>query len=188
MNETKPKKMVRRSVAMGLVVICIMLTASMVGIVIFFIPAHNQVSNLQSQLNDANDNLTAVLNLNKSIVLVNGEEATQQNSAQQNSFSEWDLDQINYSGYITVWVNSVDPLSSAQTVWVELSYVSPYLKNNYDEKQTLSDKNILGFLQDYASFPVLPTEPESFYGPVVVKVGTNLGFNATEKVTITYYY
>ena len=154
------KKMVRRSVAIALGIICIILAAGLVGAIL----------GLQNQVND----LTNTINLGKSLVMVNYQTVNQA----AGSYYSWHLSGIGYAGYISVDVQS----STTNDTYVRIIY-SAYVgvglgltRFHYDNQTGVGTGGTV-------NVPILP------YSVLEVRVGnSNLINGATETVTITYYY
>jgi len=149
-NEMKPMKMVRRSVALALGIICIVLIAGLGSAMVYYTITVND--------------LTDIANLNKSTLWVNDTTVTQPAS----NYTSWFF-VPKYAGYVSVHV-----LSTTSNTYVRLIYPSYGL--NYDSQISVSTYEV-------SDFPVLPTPY------LEIRVGnTNSVGNATETVTITYYY
>jgi hypothetical protein len=166
MSEQKiERKVVGRTVAIALGIVCIILAASLVGVIVNYtsiisdrektISSQNsQVANLQSQVSDLNN----TLNLSKSKILY-------RETIPFYGYS-WHFSTSN-AGYISVNVQS----SSGK--YVQVSYVAYGVE--YYNSITVGTNGT-------AIFPVLPAE---------IGVGvnnTNLSNETTATVTITYYY
>jgi hypothetical protein len=180
-NEPEPKKMVRRNVAVALGIICIVLAIGLVGAIAGYTSMINgkdstissqasQISSYQNQVN----NLTNTLDLSESTVWVNNQTISQ--AAYRYTF--WTYS-INNAGYVSVNVQS----STTNNTYVTVNW---YLDG------ILYYNNVTVGTSGRAVFPVLPTLP---YGElsgsnyILIKVGnTNKVGNATETVSITYYY
>jgi predicted PurR-regulated permease PerM len=162
MSEPKPKKMVRRSIAVALGIVFIVLIAGLGGAIAYYTMRNNS---LQNQVND----LTNTLNLGKSTVWVNSQTISQDANSYywwNSPFYPWNL---NYCGYISVQVLS----STTSNTYVRVIYTVHGI--NYDNQINVGSMGT-------AVFPVLPTSIE-------IRVGNTNFFNgATETVTITYYY
>jgi hypothetical protein len=190
MSEKKvsEKKVVRRSVAIALGGISIILVAAL-GVVAYMSyssTSTTSVTSLQKQINDLNatynsyvsshshtnseyDNLNSIIELKQSTVVATDKTVSQANSQYYNfSLS------ANYAGYVVVTVES----STVAGTWVQVSYSSHGL--NYNQAYTGSQAISVG---NSAIFPILPST-------VTIGVGNGLifGSGATETVTITYYY
>ena len=166
----KPKKMVSRNVVIVPVIICIVLASGLLGALI-------QISSLNSNVS----NLTDILNFEKSTILVNGQTVSQT----ADNYTSWVFNpesgaevskcmcidsmnwSIKYAGML-----SVDVQSSTNETYVRVIYTTPI----YDNQENVGTNGTMDFL-------VFPT------GNIEVRVGnTNASENATETVTITYYY
>ena len=178
------KKVVGRGVAIALGSICIVLIAFIAYFSITGISAQNSYNNLQKQVND----LTNITNLADSRVLVNDQTVSQT----AGNYTSWMFNpsgqsiithswSINYAGVLKVDVQSsttnntyvrvIYSWYNPQFAFAEYSWGVHY--NNQIEVGTIGT----------ASFPVFPTYD------IEIRVGsTNTSENATETVTITYYY
>jgi hypothetical protein len=184
-----PKKMVSRSVAVALGIICIILVAGL-GMVLFigysptsgslqttyndYVSNHHhtddeynslnsQKTSLQNQVND----LTSTLNLGKSTVWVNDQTVNQG----AGSYYGWDygVGSVPYAGYVLVNIQS----STTDKTYVRVIYSSHGV--NYDNQIGVGTSGT-------AVFPVLSSSIE-------IRVGNSNFINgATETVTVTYYY
>jgi hypothetical protein len=197
MNETKPKKMVRRNVALALGIICIILVVGLLGTIL---GAILQISSLNSKVSD----LTDIANLDK-LTVVNDTTVTQT----ANNYTSWFF-APEYAGYVLV-----DVLSTTPNTYVRLLY-------NYNGTVNYDNQISVG-VSGTADFPVLPSSPFSYYTfndaqfsntafstsfsnkafplsiteyshtkyvtNIEIRVGnTNTVTNATETVEITYVY
>jgi hypothetical protein len=166
MNEIKPKKMVRRNVAIALGIICIILIAGLGGVATFYMSVitdrdntitskDEQISPLNFIIRDQNETISSLNNqvaslqsqasnlhiwsTENSTVLVNNE-----------SFGDapsrgWSLRDFSYAGYVSVLVLSNDH--------------SPDVEFYYDVNGTPFDHKIsLDFGGGTVVFPVLPTQ------------------------------
>jgi DNA-binding transcriptional ArsR family regulator/cell division protein FtsB len=200
MDETKPKKMVRRSAAIALGIICILLIAFIAYFSITGISAQNSYDTLQNQnkqlqtwldgnetlLNQTQDNntnlqneidslnstslqsevnnMTDILNLDKSTTLYNGTITIVANTLEMTMLEE----STPYAGYATVQVSS--PIGEIVTVTAVWDYY-PILRYQNDFNAGSNGTAI---------FPVLP--------PGMVVYFSTLNSTETANVTITYNY
>jgi len=184
MSETKSEKMVRRSVAIALGIICIVLIAGFVGVFAYYVSSHHHSD---SEYND----LTEEVNGEKSVVLVN------QTVTLENNYTSWSI-WVNKTGRILISVENY-PLNFfgyfnngyLRTVW-NISFNNVL---NFDE----TSFNTLNF-DENDSVPLLPAwSLYSFSYPVVVYVNNstnvevtigspNASFAHNQTVIITYYY
>lgn len=164
-SELKPKKMVSRSVAIALGIVCILLIAGL-GVAMVYYSSyvndhHNadyQYDSLQNQVND----LFSIVHLYNSTVWVNNQTMNQ----------NWMWDEsANYAGYVSITVLS----STNRTTWLNVLYYA-HNYTAYDNPTTIGTNGT-------AYFTVLPS-------PIYCYVGDpNTPFNGTTvTVTITYYY
>jgi hypothetical protein len=163
--ETKPKKMVRRNVALALGVICIVLVAGLAGTIMVL---NSQITSLQDQL----DFWTNIVNLNESSVM--------ENITITNSYSgAWYLQ---YSGL--VWVD----LQTNST-----SFVVTGGFREYGDRISIVQQETRNYSQ-YTSnkyFPFisvkgsqLPLNPNNFG----IQIYDNSAEVLTGNLTIIYYY
>ena len=203
------KKVVRRSVAIGLGIVCILLIASLGGAMAYYVSTHHHSDSDYHSLSSQNTNLYNIVNLDDSTVWVNDTTVTQT----ANNYTSWDFS-ASYAGYVSVNVQT----STAVTTYVEVIYSAYDI--NYDKKTIVSTSGTAAFpvlfsplifmmnvsTSETAAFPLLPRFPITGFsvsngasGPppknlpshssVEIRVGnTNTVSNATETVTITYNY
>jgi hypothetical protein len=167
MSEQKPeKKVVGRTVAIALGIICIILVVGLVGAVIDY----------SNQVND----LSGIANMEKVQVLYN--ETFHQGAG---NYSQVKF-QTRYSGFIVVGVIYQQPVNQTQpTVYVRCAYIS----NMMSGWGTTYNQQIMLLPYGATTFEVLPS-------PIVfINVGNTNSFNASEPsvlynetVIITYYY
>jgi len=170
------KKVVNRNIALGIGVLCIVLLATIVGVVADYTSVLNnknsQIANLQSQVGFDNftiDRLTAIVNLTNSTVWVNEESVSQPAGNSSNTYTSW-FYSVSYAGYVVVDVLS----SSNPNTYVELEY--SWNGVNYDNTTDVGSGGS-------ASFPVLPAN-----NIAVRVINNNFSSEASETVTITYWY
>jgi flagellar basal body-associated protein FliL len=165
------KKVVGRTVAIALGIICIILVVGLSGAIL-------QIFSLNSQVSD----LTDTLNLGKSAVLVNNvtfdvPPSSYQELTYPQVFMEPAPAQeitINHAGYISVTIQS-----TTNDTYVRVIYSYQGTDNqtlNYDNQMSVRTGEI-------SVFPILPT---SFLEVRVINNNTDI--EAKETVTITYYY
>jgi hypothetical protein len=169
MSEVEPKKMVSRSVAIALGIICIILAVSLVGAFAYYMPTINDKDNTISSLKSQFTNLQHIADLNKYLVIANNYTIIEE------LHGSWYL-QFNtqYSGYVSVTIYN----STNNPTNVEVDYT--YLEEYHNSPVELSTNGT-------AIFPVVasPTIPCSasvfinFYPPIAFNFAT---------VTIIYYY
>jgi hypothetical protein len=188
------KKMVRKSVALAFGVVGTILVALTAYFAVASISAQNSYNNLQNQNKQLQvwlagnesllkqtqiwleENNSDALYLNQSILLLN-----QTLTQSPNSFSDF-ASENNYAGYVAVNVTS-----TSNTTYVEAIFSTEGI--NYDNK-------IIVGAHGLAVFPFVPYPPNqlnNFGGPpkndLDIRIGnTNTISNATETVTITYYF
>jgi hypothetical protein len=182
------KKLVGRSVAIALGIVCIILIAGIGGVMAYYTTIinnknteygnyasdhshtnseydslNNQKTSLQNQVND----LTSTLNLGKSTVWVNDKTLNQP----AGSYTNWSpAFSTSYAGYISVQVHT----STTSNTYVRVIYTSHGVY--YDSQIGVGTGGT-------AVFPILPSSS------IDVRIGNSNWLNgATETVTITYYY
>jgi hypothetical protein len=174
-----PKKMVSRSVAVALGIVCIILVAGLGGAVAYYtikinnkdstyndyVAGHHHTDDDYASLSSENTNLNNIVNLTDSTVWVNDQTVNQgAGGSDYWSFS------ASYAGYVVVNVLS----STTSNAYVEVSYSASGA--NYLTSRTVGYSGT-------ANFAVLPS------GNIEITVGnSNLINSASETVTITYYY
>jgi uncharacterized coiled-coil protein SlyX len=122
--------------------------------------ANNQITSLQNQVNT----LTAIGNLNVSTVWINNQTVSQQ----AGTYTTWS-ESASYAGYISIQVSS-----STSSTYANVTYSSHGI--NYNSQTNVGTSGI-------AHFPILPSSN------ITIAVGNGLIIgNATETVTVTYYY
>ncbi len=123
--------------------------------------ANTQITSLQNQVNELN----AIVNLSVSMVWVNNQTVSQQ----AGSYTTWS-EPASYAGYVSIQVSS----STASTTFANVTYSSHGV--NYNAQTNVGTSGV-------AYFPILPSSKITF------AVGNGLtNGNATENVTVTYYY
>jgi predicted PurR-regulated permease PerM len=164
MSEPKvnERKMVRRSVAIALGIICIILLVGLLGTIVL-------ISSLNSQVND----LTITLNLGKSTVWLNDKTVGQPAS----SYTSWTFSasELSYAGYASVNVQT----STTGNTYAEVIYSSHGV--NYDNQISVGTGAT-------AVFPVLPASSIEIRVGNTNGVYPWASTPATETVTVTYYY
>jgi uncharacterized coiled-coil protein SlyX len=193
MSEKQEKKVVGRTVAIALGIICIILAVGLVGAVANYtsiisgkdntiaskdseISFKNfQIASLNTQITDKDNtisslqsqvaDLTDITNLDKSKVWVNHHEI----SHEAGYYTYWTFS-ASYAGYVTVDIHD----DNTTTTYVRAIYSAYGVK--YDDQ-------IHVVAGGKAVFPILPSSG------IEIRIGnTNLLIGATETVTITYYY
>jgi hypothetical protein len=166
-SEAKPKKMVKRSIAVALGIVCIVLITAL-GV------AMSQTFSSSSQVND----LTDSLNLRKYVVLVMEKNFYQLSS----NYTSWTFS-VNVSGYVLVSVvtlgnvyvrviyNASVPVGIVDGTLFDYGTSYNY---QYDSQETVSGRGT-------AVFPVLPSSN------IEIRIGNTIG-GTEESVSIIYYY
>jgi hypothetical protein len=175
------RKMVRRSVAVALGIICIILIAFVAYFTVTDISEQNSINNLQSQVKD----LTDTVNFTKIQVWV--ENMTVSSFA--NSTDIVDSVYANYAGFILVRTSSAN-----NDTYVRVSYsaVIPMAGGTLHEFSYASyhyyNKISVPSYQQDNIFPILPSNTE--FSPTIVNVwlgNSNPTENANMTVSIVYY-
>ncbi len=205
-KETPQKKVVGRTVAVVLGIICIILSAGLVGSFALYLPAANSVSQLNSEIATKN---SLIASQNATIFSQSQQITALQKSLSQTSNSSEQIDTLN--AYISDLMNilylnvsttffqnptvQVPPNSSLTvfdgtvpyagyiTVQVQADSNTTYLQVAYSHFPVLYDETIVVGASGTGHFPVLPTSQ------IEIKLGnteTSDSVNAT--VTATYYY
>ncbi|MGD0160427.1 MAG: hypothetical protein ABSB89_09035 [Candidatus Bathyarchaeia archaeon] len=189
-SETKPKKMVSRSLAITLGIVCILLIAGLGGAIAYYtntinnkdstyndyVSTHHHTDSDYGSLNTQNTNLqnqvnglNTALNLGNSTVWVSDQTVSQPAGGLGISYTTW-AESASYAGYVSISVTSSTTASTDANVVYSAYGVS------YNNPITVGTSGT-------ANFPVLPSSS------ITVEVGNgNLVGGATETVTITYYY
>jgi cell division protein FtsB len=210
--EKGPKRIVR-SVSAALGLICIVLIALIAYSTVIAVSTQNNYNNLQNQnrqlqtwldenetllnqtkANYANvqnqnanlasqvSNLTGTLNLQKSVIWVKNQTVSQQ----ADSYADFYYQVNNVAGYVSVNITS----STTDNTYVEVTYSGhiAFTGIHYDNTITVGKGGIADFpfvIEPVLVFPYLTPLPTI----IEIRVGnTNAVGNATETVTITYYY
>jgi len=155
-------------VSLVLLIVCIILAlewdAANVNFNIYVLSHHHYDSEfdaLESQLRDLND----TVDLKDSTIWVDNQTVSQS----AGNYTSWAFSP-SYAGYLEIWLSS----ATTQNTYVEVLGPSGY--GVVPERLDLTADHV-------ENFPVLS------FGPVEILVGnTNMVANATETVTITYYY
>jgi hypothetical protein len=201
------RKVVRRSVAVGLGIVCILLITGLGGAMAYYVSTHHHADSDYDSLNSQNTNLYNIVNLANSTVWVNDTTVTQTAS----NYTSWYFS-ASYAGYVLVNVQT----STTDTTYVEVTYSAYGVY--YDNTITVGTSGRAAFpvlfapltymttvgTSETAVFPILPRLPITGFSSsngasnpkyvpshssIEIRVGnTNTVSNATETVTITYYY
>ena len=167
----------RRTVAIGLGIACVILLVGLVGVILFYSSMINDknstINDKDSQISDLNQqvsslsshvgNLSSIVNLAKSTIWINFENV----SISAGYENVWNA-AADYAGYVSVQVFS----STADNIYVRLTYHSHGV--NYDNQINVGTGGT-------AVFPVLPA-------PIQMSVGNPGMTDATMMVSIIYYY
>lgn len=152
------KKVVSRTVAIMLGIVCIILVVGLIAVVANYASIINQKDTTIANLND-------IVNIAKSTPWINSQTVSQPAV----SYTSWSFS-ANYTGYVSVNILS----SSTINTYAEVIYSSHSV--NYDNRIVVGSSGT-------AIFPILPSSKiEIRVG------NTNLTTGATETVVITYYY
>jgi len=159
------KRVAIENVAFALGIICMILAA---GVVVLYFSLSLQIPLLHSQiqsLTTQNNELEEIVDLERSIIWKSSRMVTQP----AGYWTHWNFS-ANYAGYVEVWVET----STSSNTYVRVIYSSYGVR--YDSQLSVGASG-------KAVFPILPSSN------IVIGVGnTNSVDEATETVTITYYY
>jgi CDP-diglyceride synthetase len=201
MNETKPsetksKKMVSGNVAIAFGIACIMLIAGLGVTIGYYTMAINDKDQTITSLNNTITSLNSTVSLQEYAVWIDNQTISQT----AGNYTSWTFI-ASVAGYVSVWVLS----STTNSTYVRVIYNAfvPVmdLENGvyyyqaaayyyqYDNQVNVPSQmtsNIFYFLPSQMTFsPLSAIRPTN----VEIRVGnTNLVGNATETITITYYY
>ncbi len=165
MSETNSKKMVSRSVAIALGIICIILIVGLGGTLAYY---SNYVGD-HSHTDEEYAIYRNIVNFADSAVWVNDQTISQPAGGLGISYTSWS-ESVTYAGYVSITVLS----STTAETYANVVYSAYGV--NYDNAINVGTSGT-------AYFPVLPSSS------ITVEVGNgNLVNGATETVTITYYY
>ena len=204
---SKKKTRMKHS-TLGLVIICVLLVAALGGIITYYtikINADNNnlnnlltfigiwttpqypytssevntaITDLNGTLNELSllatadgstiNSLNAILNLDNSTIWVNNETVSEPAGGVSIAWYNWTFS-ASYAGYVTI-----DVTSASAGAWAQTEYSAYGV--NYSNQTNVGTNGT-------ASFPILPSSN------ITVGVGNqNLSAEATQTVTITYYY
>ena len=203
-QETSQKKVVGRTVAIVLGMICIVLSASLVAVLALYLPTANSVNELNSEI-EAKENIIA--SQNATMVSMNLQIAALQNSLQQSSTKDETIADLN--SYISsllniVYMNASTILFQNQgvqmatseniTIWsdyltyagfiavqVESSSDTTYVQAIYYSSDVDYNEIMTVGKSGTAAFPVLPTSM------IDIRIG-NLESSALVNATATAIY
>lgn len=170
MSEQKvEKKVVRRTVAIALGVICIVLATGLIGTiadsVLMIDEKDNQILLLKSEIYE----------LNKTINLSNWEVWVDHQTIihEAGNYTYWTFS-ANYAGYVSVRIDYANTTST----YVRTTYSANLLLYGvkYDNQTDVRGTG------DEAFFPILPSTT------IEIRIGNNEPIGAAEIVTITYHY
>lgn len=131
MSELKPKKMVRRSVAIALGIICIILAVSLVGAFAYYMPIindkDNTISSLDSQLSNLDGNFSNY-ELLKDFTVVASNQAVTPLDNYTGGYAGYEfMFSALYSGYVSVTVNdSTRNPTTVRLIYFNLGYTFEY--------------------------------------------------------------
>ena len=168
------KKMVRRSIAMALAMVCIVLIAILGGTVAYYyvsiVPDLNQkdntISSMNSQISDLNDGFYKFSRLEYATVWIDNQTTTTQDSEIFNQFF------VNYCGYVMVNVTSTSSNTTVRVDWTNYGY------HFYDQQLVGKNGTVV--------FPLLASPDQWMNIGLVVNFGTPA--NRTNTATITAIY
>jgi hypothetical protein len=204
-NSHKPEPQIssRRNSALTLAIICIILIAGLAATIAYYTLTINGQNDKIANLTDTANNLNDTVNLAKYMVLANNQTISQA-SHDYTSFTFT----ANTTGYLLVWILSSSPIkdkyvrviynSTLPTTSYEQAFGQPvttlyrngswtYYSYDYQNNLTVIDNPV---------FPVLSSFGWSTDSSNIIPIGTTVEIrigntgtdNATEQVTIVYYY
>ncbi|HML01771.1 MAG TPA: hypothetical protein VK487_00190 [Candidatus Bathyarchaeia archaeon] len=186
MTEQKPeKKVVGRTIAIALGIICLVLVIGLVGAIADYTSMvssrDNTISSQNSHIATNNNTISSlnsqVLNLTEIVNVQQNEGWFAYEDVTQPANSSTNLTFLaNYTGYVAVWIAQL----STPNTYVRVIYSANtiYGKLNYDNQIPVSVRNTT------VLFPILPASIEIRVG----NTGTYLNEPATELIAITFYY
>jgi type II secretory pathway pseudopilin PulG len=130
-SETKPKKMVSRSVAIALGIICIILAVSLVGAFAYYMPMindkDNTISSLDSQLSNLDGNFSNY-RLLKDFTVVASNQTVNPFNNYTGGYVGYGFDfSALYSGYVSVAINdSTENPTTVRLIYYNLGYPFEY--------------------------------------------------------------
>lgn len=180
-------KLTRTGAIAGLVIVCIILAGSLVGTTVYFISIVNEKNAFVNEKDIVIADLNDTVNLLKRTVWVSNESVSQI----AGNYTSWNFSASN-AGFVQI---SVDILTGNDT-YVRVIYNAdlPVGSGAVQFFQYDSQFGGRGYRDGYlCAFPVLPTKSLSLTEPSITDVEIRIGNastteNATETVTITYYY
>ncbi|MGA2309511.1 MAG: hypothetical protein ABSG57_08190 [Candidatus Bathyarchaeia archaeon] len=204
-SETKPRKMVRRSVAITLGMVCIILVASL-GVMAYVSYSPTSGSSnaaLQAKIDQLQEWLAGNETLlSQTQAWLSGNITTYNSYVADHHHTDEDYTNFYNIANLadsTVWVSdqTISQPASSYTLWTlsasYAGYVSVWVQSSsvagthvkaiYSSHGVSFNQEIVVSAGDTASFPILPSSS------IQIEVGNgNLVNGATETVTITYYY
>jgi hypothetical protein len=172
------KKMVRRSVAIALGIICIVLVATVAVLSVVISDKDNTIQTNNGQINSLNSqvsNLNAIINMHVSDVVFDKDVSA--NAGEDPIVYEF---APNYSGYIGVRMQT-DYYRNLTSTWIEVTWSFGIVE--YQETRHL------GGTIDTEYFPVVGSGGENGGGGVAyVQLGNDRNETITGRMTVTYHY
>jgi hypothetical protein len=206
-SEMSERKMVSRSLAIALGIICIVLIAGLFGAMAYYamntiinttyndyVSTHGHTDSDYDSLNSQNTILNNIVNLNSSTVWVNDQTITQA----AGNYTSWEFSAAN-AGFVLIniehpTIDNITYIRVINNVDLLLGSSDEYLGPIHAYKHDNQINALPGYSFDYA-FPVLPNTYEyHFVMPqeipdLEIRIGnTKTVGNATLTVTITYWY
>ena len=181
-EQTSRKKVVSRTVAIGLGMVCIILLVGLVGAILVYSPMinskNNKISDLSQQITSLSTqvaDLTSIANLTKSTIWINFKNV----SIQARYENVWNFP-ANYAGYVAVHVSSNATVSDPNAP-VKVSHT--YVHVTYSSHGVHYDQYLYIYEADETvAFPVLPSSN------IQISVGSMGAETFTDTITITYHY
>jgi len=187
MGVTKPKTLVSRKIAVSLGIVCIILGTFLVGTTIYFTSTISDRNSSINQKDNVIADLNDTVNLQKYTVWVSNETVSQT----AGNYTSWKFSATN-AGFVQIFVDNL----TGNDTYVRVIYnadlpVGPGTTQFFQYDNQFGGH---GYREGYVSaFPLLPTKSYSLIEQSIIYVEVRIGNastteNATETVTITYYY
>jgi cell division protein FtsL len=172
MSEKQEKKVVGKTVAIALGIICIILTVGLVGTIVKYTSMiSDKDSTISSQSSQIFNFSEKVVNLTQIVELQESKNwlSNQPVSLSTSGYTYWNFS-ASYAGYGFIVVST----NNVMGLYIRVIYYSLISGVNYN--QQINDNSNIG------SFPILPSTS------IQIRVGTNSSTGMTGKVSVTYYY
>lgn len=206
MNETKPKKMVRRNVAAAIGIICITFVAALIGFTAYFRYEISKLNSQVSQLNTYNSNLNATIDdlkqqgadLNDTVNLDKSEDSYNTSTivtyppfqgldlpatfvdnfhTPVGSYILFSSSDFTYPGYLIVQINSTS--NDTYINYTCNAYVGAFNLQTDVGTHGTTILPVLPLANHYLGYPS---------GTIIMTVSTHTSVQARMNITVTYYY